>query len=290
MIQAEIICDSINPCGNRLTTYILTYPRWVHAEFLRHRSVSNCVSSSRAIPVSRVLKNVWSDPLYPIYWGANQAGMQASSEVLNHQKWLAKKVIGAHRLASIATSWLLSKLNLHKQTANRYTEVHSNIVQLAAATDWGNFFNLRCDKMAQPEIMDLAFKMVEAYDKSIPKQLRANEYHLLFGDKYHEGLTLEEKIKVSVARSARASYSTFDGDFSKEKDFQLYERLLASRHYSPFEFPAIVLDDPVRHGNYVGFKQVRKTLLGENQMEFDTKKLLSLKYQIYNEMYCRNPV
>lgn len=275
-ISAKIIADSINPCGNRLTTYLLTYPRWVHAEFLRHRAISNCVSSSRAIPVSKVLRGVWNDPLYPVYWGANKSGMQASEEILNHQKWVAKKIIGVHRMVSIGTSWLLSKLNLHKQSANRYIEVHSNIVQIAAATEWGNFFNLRCNKAAQPEIMQLALLMLEAYTKSNPKNLKAFEWHLPFADKYAEGLTLEEKIKVSVARSARTSYASFDGKFSKEKDFELCDRLLALGHFSPTEFPAMALDMPTRYGNYIGFKQFRKTLKNENQSIFDADKLLGI--------------
>lgn len=35
--SAKIIADSINPVGDRLTTFELTYPRFVHAELMTHR-------------------------------------------------------------------------------------------------------------------------------------------------------------------------------------------------------------------------------------------------------------
>lgn len=37
MFQAKILKDSLNPIGNRLTTMELTYPRFIHAEFMTHR-------------------------------------------------------------------------------------------------------------------------------------------------------------------------------------------------------------------------------------------------------------
>lgn len=36
MYNAKIILDSINPVGNRLTTFEITYPRFVHAELMTH--------------------------------------------------------------------------------------------------------------------------------------------------------------------------------------------------------------------------------------------------------------
>ena len=33
-IEARIIADSKNSHGNRITTFVLTYPRFLHAEFL----------------------------------------------------------------------------------------------------------------------------------------------------------------------------------------------------------------------------------------------------------------
>ena len=36
-INAKIVADSINPQGNRITSFILTYPRIIHGELMTHR-------------------------------------------------------------------------------------------------------------------------------------------------------------------------------------------------------------------------------------------------------------
>ncbi len=36
-INAKIVADSINPQGNRITSFILTYPRFIHSELMTHR-------------------------------------------------------------------------------------------------------------------------------------------------------------------------------------------------------------------------------------------------------------
>ena len=74
---ARIIADSMNRNGQRLTTVQARYWRAVHAELMTHRAFSRNASSSRAIPVRKMLAQVWGDPAGPLHWGANQAGMQA---------------------------------------------------------------------------------------------------------------------------------------------------------------------------------------------------------------------
>ena len=82
-IEAKVICDSIGEHSPRLTTFVCRYPKFIHAEDMRHRSGSYCVSSSRAIPVSKNLEEVRSDALRagPVYWGAEQRGMQSGKEL-----------------------------------------------------------------------------------------------------------------------------------------------------------------------------------------------------------------
>lgn len=40
MYATKILLDSVAPCGKRLTTWELTYPRFVHAELMTHRLFS----------------------------------------------------------------------------------------------------------------------------------------------------------------------------------------------------------------------------------------------------------
>ncbi len=80
-IEAKIIADSINPVGCRLTTFVLTYPRFIHSEFLTHRALSRNSASSRAIPVATMIANIKANPAVPIFWGKNQKGMRAKEEM-----------------------------------------------------------------------------------------------------------------------------------------------------------------------------------------------------------------
>ena len=65
MIKSEIVADSLAPSGVRLTTFVLTYPRFIHAEFMTHRMFSRNASSSRAIPVRKSIEMVLNNPAIP---------------------------------------------------------------------------------------------------------------------------------------------------------------------------------------------------------------------------------
>lgn len=60
--------------GERITTMILRYPRYVHAEALRHRVISRNAASSRARSVKSTLRDVMENPVIPLFT-VNQKGM-----------------------------------------------------------------------------------------------------------------------------------------------------------------------------------------------------------------------
>jgi thymidylate synthase ThyX len=206
MITAKILLDSINPVGNRITSWILTYPRFIHAEFMTHRVFSRNASSSRAIPVKKMLEDVKNNPAMPVFWGKNQSGMQAKEELDNTEKYaeVRKDLPYGEGLLIITKKqeakreWLLArdemvtrveKLNeigLHKQIANRLLEPWMNITVIATATDHENFFALRAHADTQPEFQDLAYKMLDIYQLSEPKKLKEGEWHIPFGDNMNE--------------------------------------------------------------------------------------------------------
>ena len=76
MISAKIIADSKCPRGHRLTTFIVTFPRIVLAEFNTHRMFSRNSASSRAIPFKRMVKMLEENPFIPIAWQKDHKGMQ----------------------------------------------------------------------------------------------------------------------------------------------------------------------------------------------------------------------
>ena len=275
MITAKIIEDSISEAGVRLVTMQLCYPRFIHSEFMTHRVFSRNASSSRAIPVKKMLEMVRNEPAMPIHWGANQPGMQASQEV--QHVGVAKDLwcIAAKKAADIAEE--MEKMGLHKQVANRILEPFQWIHVIVTATEWEGFFELRAHPDAQPEIHELAIRMREAMEQSTPKLLKRGEWHLPYISEEERGMYFEKVLcQMSAARCARVSYLTHDGQKpDPQKDIELYERLVGSKpmHASPVEHQATPdtyykegsfqeegWGSEHLHGNFVGWKQFRKSL------------------------------
>lgn len=240
MITAKIIADSVNKSsGNkRITTFILNYPRFIHAELLTHRVFSRNSSSSRALPFKKFVDDIINHPAIPVHWGRTQKGMQADIEVDEIVKDKAIKIWLEARDSAVEFATKLNDLGLHKQVVNRILEPFFNITVLVTATELDNFFKLRAHDAAQPEIRELAYKMLDAYKTSVPVEKEIGEWHIPFGDKYTDGLSIEQKLKICVARAARVSYMNFEGDINFDKDYQLYDTLLKEGHYSPFEHAA----------------------------------------------------
>jgi hypothetical protein len=247
-ISAKVICDSVAPNGCRLTTMEWTYPRMIHSEIMTHRKLSRNAASSRAIPLSKMIQRVQSNPVFPIHWGKNQKGMQADEELSPINKLIAGQDWMYARDNAIEKAEALEELGVHKQIGNRLLEPWMWITVIVSATNLENLFALRCHPAAEPHFQNLAYKIRNAYDKSKPDTLEWGEYHLpLFGamgGSYPEDFDIPNKdntwMKVSAARCARVSYLTQDGKRDPLEDIKLYERLASSfpLHASPLEHPA----------------------------------------------------
>jgi thymidylate synthase ThyX len=276
-ISAKILLDSLAPCGARLTTFELHYPRFIHAEFMTHRLISRNAASSRAIPMKKFREMVLADPAVPVWWGRNQAGMQAEEELDFTNQHIVQGMWKNALDNAAAHHTMMEIVGLHKQIANRILEPWSHITVIASATDWQNFFFLRCHKAAQPEIRELAEKMQVAYNQTRPQILSVGEWHQPFIDwtdhmrVWNEVAEVDDTLnKVSVGRCARVSYLTHDGRRDLKEDIALHDKLLAPMdthepgHLSPFEHVAMALDTPERSGNFTGFRQYRKMIAGEH--------------------------
>lgn len=286
-IKAEIIADSLAPNGKRLTTFVLTFPRIVLAEFNTHRAISKNSASSRAIPFEKMRSMVLEDPFIPKKWMLNHKGMQGT-EFMNdpdHVKSLNKDWIYARDRAVAAATDLYEK-GLTKQLCNRLLEPFMWHTVIATATDWENFFKLRAHEAAEIHIQELAYRMLEEYNKSEPKVLKTGEWHIPFGDRmddkelsaildpsktnlHSERDLIGLKIKVATARCARVSYMNFDGEINYQKDIKMHDDLSSSGHWSPFEHCAVALTsfDKGHIGNLAGFRQYRKFFQDENQTD-----------------------
>jgi thymidylate synthase ThyX len=299
-IDAKVLADSRSPAGHRLTTLEVTFPRFVLAEFNTHRVFSRNSASSRAIPIVKQLRRVLEHPFVPLEFGSNQPGMQAGPALAGEAKaaaereWLdarddaVRRVLGLvtepgaagaedlHRRLDEVEQTIQAKarpadwLNVHKQVANRLLEPFMWHTVIVTATEWENFFNLRCHADAQPEIRLVAERMRDAIAASEPARLDAGGWHLpLVRDEDRKQVaSTEELIKVSAGRCARVSYLTHAGERDLSADIELCERLLTSGHMSPLEHPSRPLSEAELgegewSGNFRGWLQFRKTIGGE---------------------------
>lgn len=318
-ISAKIVADSVDTRGNRITSYILTYPRFIHSELMTHRMFSRNAASSRAIPFEKMVKMVKEDPFIPIAWQKDHKGMQGT-EYFTEPYEIENRVHAwtAASLEAVKHSTWLHNLSTTKQLCNRLLEPFMWYTVLVTATEYDNFFELRCPKYQTPvsqtiepqyswkdlienhsnpinlekleenqdnwvfkmqhslsgaeiHIQALAEAMWDARNESIPKQLKAGEWHIPFGDNiYAENFVnnnihelfnngkgilqnaMEVKIKIATARAARLSYMTFDGEIDYEKDIKLHNMLLESKHMSPFEHIAKCMSDEEYYSSIKG--------------------------------------
>lgn len=293
MISAEILADSINTAGQRITSFKLVMPRIVLAEFNTHRAISRNSASSRAIPFKRMVQMVKDNPFIPMKWMKDHKGMQGNEffEDFILCNILEKNWLKA-RDAAVEQAEMLAEIGLTKQHVNRLLEAYMYHTVIATATDWENFFALRAHPDAEIHIQDLAYKMLDLYNTNTPKFLSDTEWHIPFGDKFDEGrlkeLALEwtdgqyssikdllendphvitsMKVAIATARCARVSYMNFEGKDDYTADSKLHDTLSTVGHWSPFEHCAYALSN-IRSGNFNGFIQYRKTFEGENKTD-----------------------
>jgi len=302
-IAARIIADSINENGNRITSFVLTYPRFIHAELLTHRMFSRNAASSRAIPASKMIKNIEEDPFIPVAWQKAHSGMQGTEYFTDKEDIYGFECAWKDSIRDtiVNAKAMLKEPALTKQLVNRILEPYQWYTSIVTATEYSNWFELRCPQytfesgypdphvyksrkdflklVPLPDSADnykdwtdldwlkvnkgqgeihislLAEAMWDAMNESTPKQLKAGEWHIPFGDRFDEekvryiALTSQSKmigqpkqewvekakVKIATARCARVSYLNFEGKDDYEADIKLYDRLLKEGHYSPFE-------------------------------------------------------
>lgn len=305
-------------------------------------------ASSRAIPFNKMVEMVRTDPFIPIAWQKDLKGMQgteyitderaivnlrnqwteASSKVIKSAKGLNRgayvlevsKDEDGHNMRDFH-SIELEDTGVTKQLCNRLLEPFMWHTVLVTATEFENFFELRCPKyhykneeflsrkncinsytfikgfeediaylkslsdldwvkintsQAEIHMQALAEAMWDAMNGSVPNQLQTGEWHIPFGDKFDESKLLSKevygysnssspeeesgwlleggedayykkveslKIQIATARAARLSYMTFDGEINYQKDIELHDILLKSKHASPFEHCSRVLTE-----------------------------------------------
>jgi thymidylate synthase ThyX len=260
--SARVLLDSVSPAGVRLTTLEVTFPRFVLSEFNTHRVLSKNSASSRAVPTAKLLERIENEPVLPLEWGRNKAGMSADEVLSPEEQEEANRIWLSARDAALAHARQLMSLRVHKQELNRILEPFLWHTVIVSGTEWKNFFTLRCAPTAQPEIRAAAMRMRDAMAASSPRTVGYGEWHLPLVQDDERGLDLESRKKISAARCARVSYLTHEGKREIEKDLELCDRLVRDRHLSPFEHVATPAPDEEFHANVRGWLQMRREIEG----------------------------
>lgn len=267
MIQAKVVAASTKIDGDgdkTIFTLELKYPRFIHAEFMTHRDFSRNASSSRAIPIAKLIDQVESYAAAPISWGSNRPGMQAGEELDGDAKSCAQDIWHAAARDAVKHARAMAKAGAHKQIVNRILEPFTFISVIATSTKWENFFRLRISPLAQPEIRDLAEKIQSAMNAFTPRMVGYDDWHLPYiteEERKSQFMKPDVLAAISAARCARVSYLTHDGlapDFFKDLD--LAERLAKDCHASPFEHqakPGFLSGHTQYYRNFNGWMQHR---------------------------------
>ena len=261
-ITAKVVCDSISEQGVRLTTFEIEYPRIVMSEFNTMRAISKNSSSSRAIPVAKMLEHTKNINLKPVYFGSKKSGMQAGDELDGNDLINAKLFWEAALFDAVTWATELDELGVAKEVTNRLVEPFQLVKVVCTATDWGNFFNLRLHPDSDPNICMLAYKMYQDMQESKPIELKVGEWHLPFvnvgwngkgemcyADEDFNFIELEQAIKLSAASCASVSYRT-EG-MTLEKADKIFDMLIKAEviHASPFEHLATPISKEIEIEN-----------------------------------------
>lgn len=286
MHQARIIADSINPLGVRLTTAELTYPLIIHAEFMTHRMFSRNAASSRAIPIEKKMDGVRQHGDHVIaQWGSNNKGMVSNAPLEDVAELECRRIWHDAKKEALYYCGRMKDTGAHKQVANRLLAPFDHITVVATGTNdcWANMFNQRCHPAADPTFMSLAYDAFDEYIKSTPREIGWGDWHIPYDERDSLfGTSLSDRVKIATGRIARVSYVQQNGQRDEKEDIELHDRLLESKHWSPFEHCAVAHETPLawdnRRGNFgAHWLQYRKTFEGENQTVLDVETIINRK-------------
>jgi len=255
-ISARVVAKSKSAYSDTIiTTWEYDAPKCILAELNTHNMLVKNAQSSRAVPVKKVIEQIRNNPVTPVHWGSNQAGMVAGEEIdtpirfsiCDHDgdemdfEYISRDEawrISAGEIASIMEQW--NAAGYHKQIVNRIGEAFTMVRGVITGTEIDNFFHLRYHKDADPYIQELARCMWEAYELAEAEELYKDEWHVPYvyttisedGKTYYKEqsdgqmfiCTAEEALKISAAACGQVSYRKLD--LSEETVDRVWDRLM----------------------------------------------------------------
>lgn len=273
--KATVIAHSKSSVtGKEIFTFELEFPRIILAEFNTHNALSKNASSSRAIPVLTMLKQVRENPAFPVRFGAANAGMQDKGVHASYVLLPDPDDLGGFYFATNEDAWRESAnhaANLAeafhdagyaKQICNRLIEPFQMMKVVMTATELNNFFWLRDHDAADPTIAQLARVIKAAYDASKPTVLQPGEWHVPY---YNTGFWIphhttedgvvrdvfgndqDHALVISASCCAQVSYRKLDDTIEKARGVVARLNLKGEEpdqpvHASPLEHQATPIE------------------------------------------------
>lgn len=161
-IRSEIVEHTTTIHGEEMLSVIGVFPRFILAEVNTHRMLVKNTSSSRAIPLNKMIEAVETNPFIPIEWQKNHKGMQgteywqpgekyeyppfgnnADAITMNIGLWKQSLNLMLEQAKYLNSS---VKGNVTKQLCNRLLEpfMWTTMLITGSRQGWENFFKLRC--------------------------------------------------------------------------------------------------------------------------------------------------
>ena len=244
----KIIADTMWE-GSRITTLMGRIPKVLNAQLNTHGRLAISAESSRAIPVEKVIEQVMEDPYIPSKFTKNCRGMVSSEAIdfgLGEDAWLRARDSAVGHVRAMA------ELGIHKEIANRLLVPWQWQTVLITATEWDNFFHLRCHKDAQGGMRDFACAVRDAIYRSTPVH---SLWHTPFVEKTDD---YDRDAMISANRCKRVSYARIDSMLPGEEEFLGAEEMIRLGHMGPFEHQADYLEG--YEGKFIEWVQFRKNI------------------------------
>lgn len=260
-IEAFVLADSRGRYS-RVTTLLLQYPRFIHAQVMTYRAWARNSESTRARGPERFLAETLEDPFVPDLWPKEQRGMQPAGyyedpeeDRLWREECRATCEKARERIAR----------GVHHEIAMRPVEAFMWHRLIVTSDTWDNMLHQRLDPHAQRQFQLLATEIREALAASTPVELKPGEWHIPFDDvsltEPHSKEPDKRRIMRSVGRCARLSYANHDGNYSADADFELGMKCVRNGHLTPAEHQ--LKRDPWGEGHFPGWTKLRELIPGE---------------------------
>lgn len=274
-VSAKIIADSVDAkSGNRVTTFELEYPRYIHSQLMTHRVFSRNCASSRAIPINKVIEQIECDSQEPM-WTYNKSGMQGKEVQEEELKNKCLSVWNKARDNAINTAKELVGLGIHKQDANRLLEPFQTMKTILTGTEFSNFFKLRIHKDAQPEIRALAECMRCAINQSMPTIAYEGYWHLPYiSEEDLAKFGLEKAKKISTSCCAQVSYRALDQ--SEKKALAIFDKLVSGDIIHGSAFEHICTPSSTGSTNLKGWRTYRTDIEGKQDTPLESPYKLNI--------------